>query len=120
MPFLNIFPDAFNQLIKGFKFLEICLLKEKILLRLLDAHEFNFRLNLLDCGIHISERYVNEESINFISIHYALRVIDIFVKPEIHLLDYILRKIGGASKRLNHLDPIEVLFCQEFKYHEII
>ena len=63
-------------------------------------------------SVHIAQRDVHEEGINLrFVVHYFLRIINVFVQPNVHLLRKLLGKVIACAKTLAHTNPIRLPLC---------
>ncbi len=120
MPIFHVPPNALNKIIKALQLLNVRLLINEGILQELDIYVLDLRLSLFDREVHIPQSDINEIGIHLFPVHYPFRIIHILVKPNVHLLDYILRERKIRAKGSNHLDPIGMFIGEDLEYHEMI
>ena len=63
-------------------------------------------------GVHIAQRNVHKEGIDLrFVVHYLLRIINVFVQPNVHLLHKLLGKVITRPEALAHPNPIRLPLC---------
>ena len=82
------------------------------LLKDVNVYKFKSRPLAHQGSVHIAQRDVHEEGINLcLVVHYLLRIIHIFVQPNVHLLRKLLGKVIACAKTLAHPNPIRLPLC---------